>query len=159
MSFGFRRRPTTAPSIASNSSAARRLANADVANGNGTSDTDPLTSNIAPSGRTTPRLMPPKKEATAIRVNRFGFRQPQTNRLNKVADLNSPPGEFCNNNIASRPRHNANTQTASNVGRCNNNTIGGCSNSNRIDNNKNRLIRFGNVPPTQQQHQVMMMGG
>lgn len=40
MSFGFKRRPTTAPAIASNASAARRLANADVANGNDTVGSD-----------------------------------------------------------------------------------------------------------------------
>ncbi|KAJ8971994.1 hypothetical protein NQ314_000440 [Rhamnusium bicolor] len=76
MSFGFKRRPTTAPSIASNASAARRLANADIIdrNGNEHTDTDALTSHVAPTGRSTPRLAPPKKEANATRVSRFGFR-------------------------------------------------------------------------------------
>lgn len=85
MSFGFRRR-TPAPSIAANATAARRLAN-NVAtaetistneaydrNGNDASDTDALTSNVAPTGRSTPRLVPPKKEANATKVSRFGFR-------------------------------------------------------------------------------------
>jgi hypothetical protein len=101
-SFGFKRRPTTAPSIASNSNAARRLANTDIIdrNGNGNSDTEPLTTNIAPTARSTPRLMPPKKEGIATRVNRFGFRQPQGNRLHKVSDLNNAPAELCNNNVA-----------------------------------------------------------
>ncbi|KAJ8919218.1 hypothetical protein NQ315_012206, partial [Exocentrus adspersus] len=97
MSFGFRRRPATAPSIASSASAARRLANADVIdrNGNEHADTDALTSNVAPTGRSTPRLAPPKKEANATRVSRFGFRQGQGSRLNKVADLNNGiPSEF-----------------------------------------------------------------
>ncbi|XP_018579087.1 uncharacterized protein LOC108917117 isoform X3 [Anoplophora glabripennis] len=109
MSFGFRRRPMTAPSIASNANAARRLANADVIdrNGNEHTDTDALTSNVAPTGRSTPRLAPPKKEPNATRVSRFGFRQGQGSRLNKVADLNSSnPAEFGiqngNNNAAKR---------------------------------------------------------
>ncbi|XP_019868251.2 uncharacterized protein LOC109597056 isoform X3 [Aethina tumida] len=100
MSFGFKRRPATAPAIASNASAARRLANADVANGNDT-DTEPLTQNAVPTGRTTPRLAPPKKEPNATKqVSRFGFRHGPVNRLNKVADLNNQPvtAEFGNNN-------------------------------------------------------------
>lgn len=97
-SFGFKR-PTTAPSIASNSNAARRLANnRDMVDRNG--DTEPLiSSNVTPTGRSTPRLVPPKKEGIATRVNRFGFRQPQINRLHKVSDLNNSPGEVCNNNV------------------------------------------------------------
>lgn len=70
MSFGFKRRP--APSIAANATAARRLANVD-GNGND-ADTDALASNVAPTGRSTPRLAPPKKEPNATRVSRFGFR-------------------------------------------------------------------------------------
>lgn len=88
MSFGFKRR--TAPSIASNPNAARRLATCDaVGNGGGDCldgngndaadedsprDTDSLTGNAAPTGRSTPRLAPPRKEATGARVSRFGFR-------------------------------------------------------------------------------------
>ncbi|CAH1113841.1 unnamed protein product, partial [Psylliodes chrysocephalus] len=100
MSFGFRRR-TPAPSIAANATAARRLAN-NVAtaetistneaydrNGNDASDTDALTSNVAPTGRSTPRLVPPKKEANATKVSRFGFRHTQNARVNKVADVNN----------------------------------------------------------------------
>lgn len=69
MSFGFKRRPTTAPSIASNASVARRLAsNADVIDRNGNEDdTEPLTSNIVPTGRSTPRLAPPKKKPSPQR--------------------------------------------------------------------------------------------
>ncbi|XP_060523649.1 uncharacterized protein LOC132700390 isoform X2 [Cylas formicarius] len=101
MSFGFKRR-VGAPSIASNASAARRLANSGAIentdrNGNEESEAEPLTSNIASTGRSTPRLAPPKKEANAsTRVSRFGFRQNPTDRLNKVADLNSArrPVEF-----------------------------------------------------------------
>ncbi|KAJ8944723.1 hypothetical protein NQ318_007936 [Aromia moschata] len=112
MSFGFKRRPATAPSIASSASAARRLANAnaDLTDTNGNADhseTEPLAANVASTGRSTPRLAPPKKEANATRVSRFGFRQNQSNRLNKVADLNSAPTEFGgqngNNNIPKRP--------------------------------------------------------
>lgn len=94
MSFGFKKRPTTAPSTlmtaaaAGNANVGRRLAaGAEIIDRNGnnggnstTTDTVPLTSNAVPSGRTTPRLAPPKKEANATRVSRFGFRQPQANR-------------------------------------------------------------------------------
>ncbi|XP_034944330.1 probable serine/threonine-protein kinase DDB_G0282963 isoform X2 [Chelonus insularis] len=44
----------------------------------------------ASSGRSTPRLAPPKKEAVsgaAVRTNRFGFRQPQARYTDKVADI------------------------------------------------------------------------
>ncbi|XP_044258747.1 uncharacterized protein LOC123007486 isoform X2 [Tribolium madens] len=113
-SFGFKRRPTTAPSIASNSNAARRLANIDYIDRNGNGDTEPLTTNIAPTARSTPRLMPPKKEGIATKVNRFGFRQPQVNRLHKVADLNNPPLD----NVAKKV-----TQ--------------------KVDSNKNKMIKSG----------------
>ncbi|CAG9863191.1 unnamed protein product [Phyllotreta striolata] len=105
MSFGFRR-PTPAPSIAANASAARRLANnaagidagdAYDRNGNDARDTDGLTANAAPTGRSTPRLAPPKKEANATKVSRFGFRGSQNTRFNKVADVNKPP-EIVNQN-------------------------------------------------------------
>ncbi|CAH0553042.1 unnamed protein product [Brassicogethes aeneus] len=101
MSFGFKRRAATAP-VASNASAARRLANADIVDGNGNehTDTDILTEHAVPTGRTTPRLAPPKKEANATKQgSRFGFRHNQVNRLNKVADLNSQqqPCDFGNN--------------------------------------------------------------
>lgn len=43
------------------------------------------------SGRSTPRLAPPKKEAASaangLRTNRFGFRQPQQRYTNKVGDI------------------------------------------------------------------------
>ncbi|XP_043273690.1 uncharacterized protein [Venturia canescens] len=45
------------------------------------------------SGRSTPRLAPPKKEAAStvngLRTNRFGFRQPQPRYTNKVGDISS----------------------------------------------------------------------
>ncbi|XP_056644197.1 uncharacterized protein LOC130450059 isoform X2 [Diorhabda sublineata] len=107
MSFGFRRRQT-APSIAANATAARRLANNAVEttnaisdsfdkNGNDSRDTDALTENAAPTGRSTPRLAPPKKEANATKISRFGFRHTQSSRLNKVGDVNST-GEVTNQN-------------------------------------------------------------
>lgn len=89
MSFGFKKRPLTAHSFAGNPVAARRLAGADF-DGNGNTDTQPLTPNSTPIGRTTPKLAPPKKEAIAnTRVSRFGFRQPNATRLNKIADINA----------------------------------------------------------------------
>lgn len=93
MSFGFKKRPASASStIIGNTNAARRLANADYdSNGNGNGDTELLTSAVVPTGRSTPKLPAPKKELTAnTRVSRFGFRQPPTNRLNKVSDINNP---------------------------------------------------------------------
>lgn len=77
---------------------------------------------MAPTGRSTPRLMPPKKEGIATRVNRFGFRQPQGNRLHKVTDLNNPPLEFANNNVTKK------TLQA------------------RVDSNKNKMTKTGNLP-------------
>lgn len=99
MSFGFKKRPNTAP-VVGNSNAARRLANSDIIDKNGNDESEPLTANAVPSGRTTPRLVPPRKEASATRVSRFGFRQPNAHRLNKVADLNTnkPARIECGNN-------------------------------------------------------------
>lgn len=41
------------------------------------------------SGRSTPRLAPPKKDSngTGVRTNRFGYRQPQARFTNKVGDI------------------------------------------------------------------------
>lgn len=143
MSFGFKRRPTTAPSIASNASVARRLAsNADIIDRNGNEDdTEPLTSNIVPTGRSTPRLAPPKKEAIATtRGSRFGYRE-KVNRLNKVADLNAQTCDFgdgggsnnINNVIKIRPNGKTTTTT---------NTVGLQS----TDNNRNRVNKTGYQP-------------
>ncbi|XP_061942672.1 uncharacterized protein LOC108000374 isoform X5 [Apis cerana] len=45
--------------------------------------------NSSSSGRSTPRLAPPKKESSgiAVRTNRFGYRQPQAKLTNKVSDI------------------------------------------------------------------------
>lgn len=104
MSFGFKKRPVTAPSITGNAAVARRLADAETTDSNGNENvyTDPVNTNLTCSGRSTPRLVPPKKEANATRVSRFGFRQPAVNRLNKIADVNLPAprhGHFGNNNL------------------------------------------------------------
>ncbi|XP_074104571.1 uncharacterized protein LOC141531009 isoform X3 [Cotesia typhae] len=53
----------------------------------------------ASSGRSTPRLAPPKKEVVAgnVRMNRFGFRQPQPGRYtDKVADCSSHSASHLN---------------------------------------------------------------
>ncbi|XP_071571213.1 uncharacterized protein [Temnothorax nylanderi] len=44
---------------------------------------------ISSSGRSTPRLAPPKKDSSGIgvRTNRFGYRQPQARFTNKVGDI------------------------------------------------------------------------
>ncbi|KRT81970.1 hypothetical protein AMK59_5461, partial [Oryctes borbonicus] len=103
MSFGFRKRPVSS-SYTGNPVAARRLASADIDRNGNNGDTEPLTANAVPSGRTTPRLAPPKKEPNASRVSRFGFRQTNANRLNKIADINAVPSpahiECTNNNLS-----------------------------------------------------------
>ncbi|XP_072396670.1 uncharacterized protein [Diabrotica undecimpunctata] len=143
MSFGFKRRQT-APSIAANASAARRLANNQGSidgttatesidrNGNDSRDTDALTSNAAPTGRSTPRLLPPKKEANATKVSRFGFRHTQTSRLNKVADVNNTgdiTNQNKNNNFVKKPIALARTVVPTD------------------NNNRNRIYRVDPPPP------------
>lgn len=146
MSFGFRRRPTTAPSIASNASAARRLANAvdctaaktltTDRNGN-EDDTQSLTGNSVPVGRSTPRLAPPKKEPNATqRVSRFGYRD-KVNRLSRVADLN---GQFDYNNTNPASNNLNTTEKRTNYS----------ANVKIVDNNKNTKVRSAGIPqPTQ----------
>ncbi|KAK9737001.1 hypothetical protein QE152_g11074 [Popillia japonica] len=103
MSFGFRKRPVSAQ-YTGNPIAARRLASADIDRNGNNGDTEPLTTNAVPSGRTTPRLAPPKKEPNASRVSRFGFRHTNANRLNKISDVNAAPHptniESKNNNLS-----------------------------------------------------------
>ncbi|XP_048512607.1 putative uncharacterized protein DDB_G0277255 isoform X2 [Athalia rosae] len=64
------------------------------------------------SGRSTPRLAPPKKEAAgvALRTNRFGFRQPQPSRYtDKVADIcTSHSGAHYNAHNAEKTNDNSN---------------------------------------------------
>ncbi|KAK9891779.1 hypothetical protein WA026_016576 [Henosepilachna vigintioctopunctata] len=100
-SFGFKRRPTTAPSALTtdNANAARRLAHPTAIDSNGNDEEKKrLIAHAQPSGRSTPKLQPPKKEGIASqKVSRFGFRQPQINRTNKVADLNAEPIDFSTN--------------------------------------------------------------
>lgn len=139
MSFGFKRRPITAPSIADNATAARRLAKHEIIDRNGNGDTEPLTSNAIPPGRTTPRLAPPRKEANATRVSRFGFRQPNTNRLNRVADINTIPPthhfEYRNNN-----RPNFKAATTLQQPRAKSAVV-------TVDANENKTTRFGYATP------------
>lgn len=105
MSFGFKKRPTTA-TVIGNVNAARRLANADVIDRNGNSDDfEPLMKSVVPTGRTTPKLPAPKKEPNATtRISRFGFRQPNANRHYKVSDSTASPHplrlQYVNNNIS-----------------------------------------------------------
>nr|CAI5818998.1 unnamed protein product [Callosobruchus analis] len=102
-SFGFRRGGGGGGGSAA---AARRLATAHRQDGNGNEDeTEPLAAGALQPGRTTPRLAPPKKDALGAKGARFGFRQTQSNRQNKVADLNTPlelVNQNCNNNMLKR---------------------------------------------------------
>ncbi|KAK9307662.1 hypothetical protein QLX08_002074 [Tetragonisca angustula] len=96
MSFGFRRRPgsgipmpitnyTTESSLLHPRSKSagpeqnRRRIDDDTSN----------TIHNSSSGRSTPRLAPPKKESSgiAVRTNRFGYRQSQPKFTNKVSDI------------------------------------------------------------------------
>ncbi|XP_022919571.2 uncharacterized protein [Onthophagus taurus] len=81
MSFGFRKKPPPTTTYG-NPAAARRLAANDSIDKNGNDDVN----SIPPSGRSTPKLVPPRKEPHSTRVSRFGFRQPNQNRLNKIGD-------------------------------------------------------------------------
>ncbi|KAL3278325.1 hypothetical protein HHI36_013656 [Cryptolaemus montrouzieri] len=154
-SFGFKRRPTTAPSAMStpNSNVGRRLANVDTIDSNGNDRDDemsPLTSNAQPSGRSTPRLPPPKKEGIAShRVSRFGFRQPQVNRMNKVADLNSDPQQFGEHISAlQRPLP---TNTVSLQSKYKSNNVGvGVRTTIGVDNNRNRTSAVKKTVQTNQ---------
>ncbi|XP_017778420.1 PREDICTED: uncharacterized protein LOC108564041 isoform X3 [Nicrophorus vespilloides] len=140
-SFGFKRRPTNATSVAENPTAARRLANAStetIDNNGNTGDTEPLTTNAMQSGRSTPhRLPPPKKEAAGTKVSRFGFRQSNANRLNRVADINThPPAhmEYSNNNKEVEKLENAIKAKVE-------------MHKTSIDSNKNRTIKVnGGLP-------------
>lgn len=105
MSFGFRRRPTSGIPMpingggfasensggASGQSVHQRSKSAGHENDRRREDHDNNRAHNA-SGRSTPRLAPPKKEAsgTSVRTNRFGFRQPQTTRYtDKVGDVSA----------------------------------------------------------------------
>ncbi|XP_046601660.1 uncharacterized protein LOC107220946 isoform X3 [Neodiprion lecontei] len=105
MSFGFRRRPTSGIPMpvtgsfssevgGSLSSHGRRSKSAGHESDRSVRRNDEESNyrghNNASSGRSTPRLAPPKKEATgtSVRTNRFGFRQPQPLRYtDKVGDV------------------------------------------------------------------------
>lgn len=65
---------------------------------------DPLdaldTTELHPSGRSTPRLAPPKKEASTTRLNRFGFRnQSNANRTSRLPASSITNNEIKNNNV------------------------------------------------------------
>lgn len=96
MSFGYRRRPTTGIPIPitnyttdltllhprSKSAGPEQTRRRD-------DDVNYQVVQNSSSGRSTPRLAPPKKEATGVstRTNRFGYRQGQARYTNKVSDI------------------------------------------------------------------------
>ncbi|XP_076230979.1 uncharacterized protein LOC143189077 isoform X4 [Calliopsis andreniformis] len=97
ISFGFRRRPTSGiPMPITNYSTELNLLHprsksAGPEQNRRRDDESNNTMYNSSSGRSTPRLVPPKKESSgvAVRMNRFGYRQPQAKFTNKVSDVSS----------------------------------------------------------------------
>ncbi|XP_012217000.2 serine-rich adhesin for platelets isoform X3 [Linepithema humile] len=100
MSFGFRRRPTSGiPMPITNYAAAgteksllhprSKSAGPEQDRRRAMDDDGNHVIHNSSSGRSTPRLAPPKKDSTGIgvRTNRFGYRQPQPRFTNKVGDI------------------------------------------------------------------------
>ncbi|XP_014614344.1 PREDICTED: putative mediator of RNA polymerase II transcription subunit 26 isoform X3 [Polistes canadensis] len=96
MSFGFRRRPTTGIPVPITNYATDLTLLHPRSKSAGPEQTrrrdDDVTYQAvqnSSSGRSTPRLAPPKKEATGVstRTNRFGYRQAQGRFTNKVGDI------------------------------------------------------------------------
>ncbi|CAK9821571.1 hypothetical protein ANTRET_LOCUS277 [Anthophora retusa] len=95
MSFGFRRRPASGipmpiTNYANETSLLHPRSKSAGPEQNRRRDEDITGTMIhSSSGRSTPRLAPPKKESSgiAVRTNRFGYRQPQTKFTNKVSDI------------------------------------------------------------------------
>lgn len=105
-SFGFKRRPTSAIPVPVDNEPTTKKLPSDTVDNNGNDDNlDSLeTSTLFSAGRTTPRLAPPKKEANATRINRFGFRQANANRgSTRVPDSSTATQatlvEYKNNNV------------------------------------------------------------
>ncbi|XP_044756451.1 uncharacterized protein LOC123315003 isoform X3 [Coccinella septempunctata] len=152
-SFGFKRRPLTAPSAltTSNQVVARRLAFTDSTDSNGNDqDTKPLTAHFQTNGRSTPRLPPPKKEGSATQgVGRFGFRQTnlQVNRSNRVADLNAEYLELSAPRGSSTPRTFLSSNNAASQNRYS--TRGAVNKTSTISVDKNRNRTATVKTPTQ----------
>ncbi|XP_076663733.1 uncharacterized protein LOC143366500 isoform X3 [Andrena cerasifolii] len=95
MSFGFRRRPASGipmpiTSYANESTALHPRSKSAGPEQNRRRDDDTGSAmHNSSSGRSTPRLAPPKKESSgiAVRTNRFGYRQAQSKFTNKVGDI------------------------------------------------------------------------
>ncbi|XP_060813100.1 uncharacterized protein LOC132905629 isoform X3 [Bombus pascuorum] len=95
MSFGFRRRPASGipmpiTSYTTESSMLHpRSKSAGPEQNRRRDDDTSQTIHNSSSGRSTPRLAPPKKESSgiAVRTNRFGYRQSQPKFTNKVSDI------------------------------------------------------------------------
>lgn len=97
MSFGFRRRPASGIPMPINNYTAEssvvhqrsKSAGPEQNRRRDVEDTSNSALHNSSSGRSTPRLAPPKKESSgiAVRTNRFGYRQPQAKFTNKVGDI------------------------------------------------------------------------
>ncbi|KAK2576942.1 hypothetical protein KPH14_005558 [Odynerus spinipes] len=96
MSFGFRRRPTTGIPIPITNYATDLTLLHPRSKSAGPEQTRRRDDDVnyqvvqnSSSGRSTPRLAPPKKEASGVstRTNRFGYRQGQGRYTNKVGDI------------------------------------------------------------------------
>ncbi|XP_017762503.1 PREDICTED: uncharacterized protein LOC108552458 isoform X3 [Eufriesea mexicana] len=95
MSFGFRRRPASGipmpiTNYATETSLLHPRSKSAGPDQNRRRDDDSVNMiHNSSSGRSTPRLAPPKKESSgiAVRTNRFGYRQSQAKFTNKVSDI------------------------------------------------------------------------
>ncbi|KAL6431136.1 hypothetical protein ACFW04_007101 [Cataglyphis niger] len=101
MSFGFRRRPTSGIPMPITNYAAGTVTEKSMLHPRSKSagpeqnrrramdDDNSNAIHNSSSGRSTPRLAPPKKDSngTGVRTNRFGYRQPQARFTNKVGDI------------------------------------------------------------------------
>lgn len=114
MSFGFRRRPTTGiPVPVSNYNVDsnlmhQRSKSAGPEHERRRDDNyQPGRTQSSSSGRSTPRLAPPKKESSGlnIRTNRFGFRHTQPKYTDKVSDVCSNNMNHLNQDKHVTPQH------------------------------------------------------
>ncbi|XP_024882286.1 uncharacterized protein LOC112461316 [Temnothorax curvispinosus] len=100
MSFGFRRRPASGIPMPITNYAVGTTSEKSLLHPRSKSagpeqdrrrmmDDDNSNVHNSSSGRSTPRLAPPKKDSSGIgvRTNRFGYRQPQARYTNKVGDI------------------------------------------------------------------------
>lgn len=125
-SFGFKRVQPSAIPVPKDVTPTNKNSAQHIIDSNG--NDDPLdsleTTELHPSGRSTPRLAPPKKEASTTRLNRFGFRN-QSNNLNRTSRLphTSPNNSITNTNTITISNTNTNTVTVASAAENKNNNV------------------------------------